>query len=80
MSDITYDIVEECYHLKGATRVAYGVVAYADAEELGTATIVASAHDVTSRRAEMEELVTDINRGDLSLCHFREVVADFLAR
>ena len=80
MEDITYDIVEERYHLKGATRVAYGVVAYADAAELGTATIVASAHDVTSRRAEMEALVTDINEGRLSLYHFKEIVTDFLAR
>ena len=80
MRAITYGIVEESYRLKGETRVAYGVVAYADAGELGTATIVASAHDVTPRRAEMEDFVADINRGRLSLRHFIEAVEDFLAQ
>ena len=80
MKAITYGLVEESYRLKGETRVAYGVCAYADAEEVGTATIVASAHDVTPRRAEMEDFVAGINRGHLSLRHFEDAVEDFLAR
>ena len=80
MRAITYGLVEESYRLEGETRVAYGVCAYADAGELGTATIVASAHDVTPRRTEMEDFVADINRGHLSLRHFEDAVEDFLAR
>ena len=79
MSTLTYGIVSETYSLGGRSRIAYGIVAYADAGEDGTATVVASAHDVTNDRDCAEQLANKCNRGNLSLCHFDDVIEDFLA-
>ena len=79
MSTITYGVVAETYSLRGQYRKAYGIVAYSDAEENGTATIVASAHDITHDRWRAERLADQCNRGNLSLCHFDDVIDDFLA-
>lgn len=75
---ITYGVVKETYLLGENEREAYGLVAYADAEEDGTATIVALASDLTDRRELVEALAVRCNRGNLSLIHFDDVVEDFL--
>lgn len=79
MSTITYGVVEERYMLSGQSRNAYGIVAYAYADEDGTATVVASAHDVTSDRDRIECLAEKCNRGNLALCHFDDIIEDFLS-
>ena len=79
MSTITYGVVAETYLLGSQTRNAYGIVAYADANQDGTATVVASAHDITPDRYRAEQLADKCNRGNLSLCHFDDVIEDFLA-
>ena len=56
-----------------------GIAAYADAEEDGTATIVASVHDVTTDKQALDELVSLCNRLELSTVHLMDVVEDFLA-
>lgn len=44
----TYGITEERYALEKDSRVSYGIAAYSDTDEDGTAMIIASVHDVTS--------------------------------
>ena len=47
MSTITYGVVAETYLLGSQARSAYGIVVYADTDEDGMATVIASAHDIT---------------------------------
>ena len=79
MSEITYGVTEEKYYLGGSFRIAYGIAAYADADLDGTATIVASVHDVTDDKDRLCELVDLCNSLELSVCHLSDVVEDFLA-
>lgn len=79
MSTITYGVSEETYPLGKSTRTTYGIVAYADAEIDGTATIVVSARDITESRESAEELAAACNRLGLSLVHFDDVIEDFLS-
>lgn len=79
MSHITYGVTEEKYSLGGVSRTAYGIAAYAAADVDGTATVVASVHDVTDDRQKLSEFVELCNRLELSVCHLLEVVEDFLA-
>ena len=78
MMNVTYGLTEERYFHGEDSRVSYGIVAYADAEEDGTATIVASVHDVTADRQALSKLVETCNRLGLSLLHLNDVVEDFL--
>lgn len=78
MMNVTYGMTEERYFLGADSRVSYGIVAYADAEEDGTATIVASVHDITADKQALSELVELCNRLGLSLMHLNDVVEDFL--
>ena len=79
MSTITYGVVAETYSLGSQARSAYGIVAYANASEDGTATVIASAHDITDDRCRAEQLADKCNRVNLALCHFDDVIEDFLA-
>ena len=76
--NITYGITEEIYTLGAITRRAFGIAAYAYADEDGTATVVAALHDVTSHREKLESLVAICNREGLSLIHLYDVVEDYL--
>ena len=79
MMNVTYGVAEEIYSLGSSSRTSYGIAAYADADEDGTATIVASVHDVTTDKQAIDELVSLCNRLDLSTVHLIDVVEDFLA-
>ena len=78
MSSITYGVSKEIYSYKGVAREAYGLVAYADAEIDGTATIVASANDLSCNEIKLQELANKCNEGKLELVHFNDIVEDFL--
>ena len=75
---VTYGIREEIYCLGEQRRKAFGIVAYSDAEEDGTATVIASVGDVTDDRAALEELVRKCNGLKLDPIHLWDVVEDFL--
>ena len=78
MMNVTYGMTEERYFHGAESRVSYGIVAYADAKEDGSATIVAAVHDVTADRQALSELVALCNRLELSLLHLDDVIEDFL--
>ena len=76
--NITYGVAEEIYSIGTDLRTSYGIAAYADSAEDGTATIVASIHDVTTDKQALDELVSLCNRLELSTVHLVDVVEDFL--
>lgn len=77
--NITYGITEEIYSLGTDRRVSYGIAAYANAKEDGTAIIVAAVHDITSDKKSLSELVLSCNRSELSVIHLEDAVEDFLS-
>ncbi len=79
MNNVTYALSEEIYKLGNEKRVSYGIVAYANAELDGTATIISSVRDVSSDRQAIVDLISQCNRLQLSPAHLGEVVEDFLA-
>ncbi len=79
MMNVTYGLTEERYFLGADCRVSYGIVAYADAEDDGTVTIISSVHDVTEDKQALSELVELCNHLGLSLLHLDDVIEDFLA-
>lgn len=79
MKNVTYAITEEKYILDNENRIAYGIAAYADANETGTATIVACIHDITTNKERLSQLVNDCNRLQLCVTHLPDVVEDFLS-
>ena len=79
MMNVTYAVAEEKYASGEEKRISYGIVAYANAEQDGTATIVTSVRDVTSDKKRLGKLVDDCNRLELSTVHLPDVVEDFLS-
>ena len=79
MMNVTYAVAEEKYVIGNESRISYGIVAYSNAEQEGTATIVASIRDITSDKNRLKRLVDDCNRLKLSTVHLYGVVEDFLS-
>lgn len=77
--NITYGITKEIYYLGINSRTSYGIAAYADTTDNGTAAVIASLHDITDDRDSLVELVLLCNRLELSLFHLNDVIEDFLA-
>ena len=80
MKNITYAISKEKYAFGNETRTSYGVVAYSNANQDGSKTIVASVRDITSDKTSLTKLVDDCNRLELSTVHLNDVVEDFLLK
>ncbi len=80
MINVTYEIVKEIYCLGQSSRTSYGIVAYANGENDGTAAIIASVHDITTDRNSLKELVSLCNRVQLSTIHLDDVVEDFFSK
>jgi hypothetical protein len=79
MSNIIYGLIEETCFLDNTVRITYGVAAYANSREDGTATVVAAVCDICSDRSRLEEFIDSCNRLELSLIHLNDVIDDFLA-
>ena len=80
MKNITYAVSEERYTIGDKMRISYGIVAYSNAKQDGSRTIVASVRDVTSDKTSLTRLVNDCNRLELSTIHLNDVVEDFLLK
>ena len=78
INKVTYAIVEERYSFGNTSRTSYGIVALSDPDKDGSATIVASVHDITSDKDAIVALVDDCNRLELSTIHLLDVVEDFI--
>ena len=76
---ITYGTVAEVYEVGESKRISYGLAAYADVAEEGSACVLFAARDLSSSRASLEALAEKMNREDVSEDHFYEIVSDFLA-
>ena len=62
MKNYIYGISEEKYALGNASRTSYGIVAYADSEKNGTASIVASVNDITDDKDKLSAFADACNR------------------
>ena len=84
MKTILYALTEETYTLPEDSSVSfrrsYGIAAYTDWDTLGTASIVASVHDISEDREQILNLVRVCNQLDLSPMHLPDVVQDFLVQ
>lgn len=80
MKNITYAVSEEKYTFGEEERISYGIVAYSNADQDGSKTIVASVRDITIDKDSLTELVNDCNRLGLSTVHLNDVVDDFLVK
>ena len=80
MKNITYAISKENYAFGNETRTSYGIVAYSNADQDGSKTIVASVRDITSDKTSLIKLVNDCNSLELSTVHLNDVVEDFLLK
>ena len=80
MKNITYAVSEERYTFGDEIRISYGIVAYSNAYQDGSKTIVASVRDITSDKAGLTKLVDDCNRLELSYVHLNDVVEDFILK
>ena len=80
MKNITYAISEKKYAFGNETRTSYGIVAYSNADQDRSKTIVASVRDITSDKTGLTKLVNDCNRLELSTIHLNDVVEDFLLK
>jgi hypothetical protein len=78
LKDITYGTVTEIYALGNTSRTSYGIAVYAGAIGNGTATVIASVHDVTDEKERIDALVALCNRHRLSPEHLHDVIDDFL--
>ena len=78
MSKITYGTVEECYRIGNEERVSYGIVACADAEELGSACVVAAVRDLSSDRDLVERTAKQCNQLGLDPIHLPDLAEDLL--
>ncbi len=76
MTEIFYGVITEKYTVKSKVRTAYGIAAYADIEEAGSATIVSSVRDISANKAFVEELAKKCNTYKLSAEHLSDVVMD----
>ena len=79
MKNYIYRISEEKYTLGNESRTSYDIVAYADSEKNGTASIVASVNDITDDKEKLSAFADACNRCGLSLVHLPDAVEDFLA-
>lgn len=79
MKNITYAVAEERYTFGDETRTSYGIVAYSNADQDGSKTIVASVRDIASDKDRLSKLVNDCNDLELSTVHLNDVVEDFLS-
>ena len=73
---ITYGPAEEKYSIGNKTRTSYGIVAYADADNNDTVTIIASIHDITSDKSKLIKLIELCNSENLSLIHLEDIIED----
>jgi hypothetical protein len=79
MMNVTYGVTEEVYSLGSSSRTSYGIAAYVNVADVGTATVVTVIHDITSDRDALEALVFACNHLELSTIHLIDVVEDFIA-
>ena len=79
MNKITYGIVKEVRTCGEASRISYGIAAYANLDDDGTVTVVASVSDISSDGQIISDLVEKCNRLNLSVCHLNDIIEDFIA-
>ena len=78
VNNVWYEVREEVYCLGEKRRLAYGIAAYASADEDGWATVIESVGDISDDRAEVARLAQLCNLHRLDPSQLYDVVEDFL--
>ncbi len=78
MNNIVYGVIEEKYTLGKEQRISYGIAAYSDSDNNGTATVVKSVRDISDDRSLVTEITDICNRLSLSTIHLHEVISDLI--
>lgn len=78
VNKVWYEVREEVYCLGEKRRLAYGIAAYASADEEGWATVIESVGDICDDRSEVARLVRLCNLQQLDPSQLHDVVEDFL--
>lgn len=76
--NITYGIIKEEFCIDSDTRVSYGIAAYDNVDESGSAMVIASVSDITQDSQALLKLIMQCNKLKLSPVHLNDVIADFL--
>lgn len=79
MSKLTYAVTEEIRRVGDEERISYGIAAYENVPENGSAVVIASVGDVSCTRDPMEKLAQWCNLLEISPLHLCDVVEDFLS-
>ncbi len=79
MEAVTFGSRKEEYTFGDSSRIAYGIVAYADAEIGGTFTVIASVSDISAEKESAERLAELCNANQVSVEHLQDIVDDYLA-
>ena len=77
---VTYRITQEIHMAKKPGCISYGIAAYSNFDENGSATVIACINDVTFDRQAIAKLVSLCNQLELSTAHLHDVVEDFLVK
>ena len=78
MSNVTYAVLDEIHRVGGDVRLSYGLAVYSDAATDGSASLVASFHDLSPSRPPLEALAERCNRLHPSPEHLSDIISDFL--
>lgn len=79
MMNITYRITEEIYSLGIDSRMSYGIAAYVNAEEEGTATVVSSIHDITADKQALGRARCPVQSLGVIFDPLNDVIEDLFA-
>lgn len=74
---VVYGLIEETYGCVNETRISYGIAAFASETNHITLTVVASVHDITDAKQNLQTLIHLCNQLELSPIHLNDVVQDF---
>lgn len=77
---ITYGIIEESHEVGGKKRISYGIAAYSDVKESGSATVLCRVNDLSPCRENVLRAVDLLNQSGASLLHFEDLIDDYLAQ
>ncbi len=77
MNTVVYGIIKQEYILGGSSRSSYGIAAYANADEEGTACVIYSVSDICCNYDKINDFVNLCNKMQLSVLHLDDAVVDF---
>ncbi len=73
-----FGVIKQEYILGNEKRISYGIAAYADPENAGTACIIHSVPDICDDYEKICNFAELCNKAEMSVLHLDDVINDFL--